>query len=251
MPVVKLHREDSLALAYDFLPGRAPVVVFLPGLASDMGGAKAMFLRQVCAAQGQAMLRLDYSGHGASGGRFEDGGIGVWTEDAAEVIRAVTGSENLLLVGSSMGGWIALLLALRFGARVESLLLIAPAPDFTELMIRPALTPRHVQALAEDGVFFEPSDYGAPLPITRKLLEDGADHLLLGGRIDIPCPVCILHGMADPDVPWRHSLRLTECLESQAIELVFIKDGDHRLSREQDLSRLGGALRRLLGQNGA
>ena len=251
MPVEKLLRQDSLELAYEYLPGIAPVVVFLPGLASDMGGAKAMVLRAHCQARGQAMLRLDYSGHGASQGRFEDGSIGMWSEDAALVIEAVTGGERLVLAGSSMGGWIALLLALRFAARVESLLLIAPAPDFTELSIRPKLTPQHLAALAETGIFYEPSAYGAPLPITRKLLEDGRNHLLLGGTIGISCPVAILHGMADPDVPWRNSLKLVDCLESQAVEVTFIKDGDHRLSREADLSLLGAALRRLLGQDGA
>jgi pimeloyl-ACP methyl ester carboxylesterase len=251
MPVTKLRREDGIELAYDELPGHPPVVVFLPGLASDMGGAKAMHLQRSCAARGQAMLRLDYSGHGTSSGRFDDGSIGVWTEDAAQVIEAVAGEKSLLLVGSSMGGWIALLLALRLRARVDSLLLIAPAPDFTELMIRPNLTPEHLAALAQDGVFFERSEYGPALPISRNLLEDGRKHLLLDAKIAINCPVCILHGMQDPDVPWRHSLRLVESLQSQAVELIFIKDGDHRLSRAQDLSRLDASLLRLLGQDGA
>jgi len=251
MQGAKLKRQDGLELAYDYLPGAAPVVVFLPGFASDMGGTKAMFLREDCAARGQAMLRLDYSGHGASDGRFEDGSIGQWCADAALVIEAVTAGEKILLAGSSMGGWIALLLALRFGARVESLLLMAPAPDFTESSIWPNLTPEHLAALAKDGVFYEPSEYGAPLPITARLLEDGRSHLLLGGSIGIHCPVAILHGMDDPDVPWRNSLKLVECLESPAVELVFIKDGDHRLSRVRDLSLLGRMLRRLLGEDGA
>lgn len=251
MPVTRLARQDGVELAYEYLPGQAPLVVFLPGLASDMGGTKAMFLRARCAGRGQAMLLLDYSGHGASGGRFEEGGIGTWAEDAALVIGAVAGGEKLLLVGSSMGGWIALLLALRFGARVASLLLVAPAPDFTETMIRPNLTPEHLEALERDGMFLEPSAYGAPLPITRKLLDEGRDHLLLGGGIGIFCPVAILHGMRDPDVPWRHSLKLVECLESEAVELTFVKDGDHRLSRARDLSLLAAALRRLLGEDGA
>ncbi len=250
MAVEKLQRKDGLELAYDYLPGRAPVLVFLPGLASDMGGTKAMFLRQLCAQRGQAMLRLDYSGHGASAGRFEDGGVGDWAEDARLVVETVTGAEKLLLAGSSMGGWIALLLALRLGARVESLLLIAPAPDFTEWSIRPGLTPAHQAALERDGIFYEPSEYGPPLPISRRLLDDGRQHLLLGGSIAIDCPVAILHGMQDPDVPWRNSLKLAECLESARVELSFIKDGDHRLSREQDLSLLGGALLRLLDEDG-
>lgn len=251
MPVEKLRREDGVELSYDYLPGKGPVLVFLPGFASDMGGTKAMFLREDCAKRGQAMLRLDYSGHGASGGRIEEGSIGIWTQDAALVIKRVAGAEKLLLVGSSMGGWIALLLALRFAARVESLLLIAPAPDFTELSVRPQLTKAHLETLAREGVIYKPSEYGAPLPLTRKLLEDGRDHLLLGGRIGIHCPVQILHGMRDEDVSWRDSLKLAECLESEAVELSFIKDGDHRLSREQDLLRLGFSLRRLIGEDGA
>ncbi len=248
MPVQKFRRSDGVELAYDYLPGRAPVVVFLPGLASDMGGTKAMHLRAHCAERGQAMLRLDYSGHGASGGRIEAGGIGTWTADAAHIIEAATGGAKLLLVGSSMGGWVALLLALRFGGQVESLLLIAPAPDFTE-EIRPSLTAEHLAALARDGVFLEPSQYGPPLPISQKLLDEGRDHLLLGGRIGIHCPIHILHGMRDPDVPWRHSLKLVDCLESEAVELNFVKDGDHRLSRDSDLSLLAISLRRLLREN--
>jgi pimeloyl-ACP methyl ester carboxylesterase len=251
MPIEKIRREDGAELAYDYLPGTSPVLVFLPGFASDMGGTKAMFLRQVCAERGQAMLRLDYSGHGASGGKFEDGSIGVWTNDAMQIIQAITGAEKLLLAGSSMGGWIALLLARQLASRVESLLLIAPAPDFTELMMRPRLGPAQLAALERHGVFYEPSEYGAPLPITRKLLDHSRDYLLLGGPIAINCPVAILQGMRDPDVPWRHSLKLAECLESKVVELSFVKDGDHRLSRGQDLSLLAAALRRLLGQDGA
>jgi len=251
MNVTKFSRADGVELAYDFLPGAGPVVVFLSGFASDMGGTKAMFLRETCEKRGQAMLRLDYSGHGSSGGRFEDGTIGIWTEDAAAVIAAATGDDQLILVGSSMGGWIALLLALRLGKRVESLLLIAPAPDFTERMMGPALTAEHREALARDGVFHEPSDYGAPLPITRKLLEDGRNHLLLDGSIALRCPVDILHGMRDPDVPWHHSLMLAECLESQAVRMTFVKDGDHRLSRDQDLLLLRAGLLHLLGKDAA
>jgi pimeloyl-ACP methyl ester carboxylesterase len=251
MTVTKLRRPDGIELAYEWLPGASPVVVFLPGYASDMGGTKAIFLRDVCARHGQAMLRLDYSGHGASGGWFVDGTIGIWQEDAAQVIATVTGDENLILVGSSMGGWIALLLALRFAARVESLLLIAPAPDFTERMMLPKLTAEHREVLARDGVIYAPSEYGAPLPITRKLLEDGRNHLLLGGSIALPCPVHILHGMRDPDVPWQHSLLLAEKLQSEAVQMTFIKDGDHRLSRDADLLLLRAGLLRLLGKDAA
>ncbi len=251
MTVSKFSRADGIELAYELLPGAGPVVVFLPGYASDMGGTKAIFLQGACAKAGQAMLRLDYSGHGQSGGRFEDGTIGIWAEDAAQIIGGAAGGQKLVLVGSSMGGWIALLLALRFAARVESLLLIAPAPDFTELMMVPKLTAAHQETLDRDGVIFEPSEYGAPLPITKKLLEDGRNHLLLGGSIAVNCPVQILHGMRDPDVPWQHSLMLNECLASEAVRMTFIKDGDHRLSRDEDLLLLRTSLLSLLGKDAA
>ncbi len=156
----------------------------------------------------------------------------------------------MVLVGSSMGGWIALLLARRWGARVKALLLIAPAPDFTEILMKPALTAAQKAALAQDGVFHQPNPYGPPTPMTARLLEDGAAHLLLGGDIPITCPVRILHGMHDNDVPWQLSLTLAERLTSTDVRLIFIKDGDHRLSREADLSLLERSLAGLLSENG-
>lgn len=240
----------GIELAYDLLPGSGPVVVFLPGFASDMTGSKAVMLRAACAARGQAMLLLDYGGHGASGGRFIDGCIGDWMEDAAQVIADALGDEPLVLVGSSMGGWIALLLAVRLGARVRGMLLIAPAPDFTERSIRPLLTPVDVEKLETLGVIYRPSEYGEPPPLTLKLLEDGAAHLLLNGPIDVRCPVRVLHGMNDPDVPWQTSLDIAGCLASDDVRLVFIKDGDHRLSRPRDLKLLEQTLAALLGEDG-
>jgi pimeloyl-ACP methyl ester carboxylesterase len=248
--VAETYRVEGVALAYEFCAGRWPVVVFLPGFASDMGGTKAMLLWQACRARGQAMLRLDYAGHGKSGGDFLDGCIGDWTADAGFVIEAAAGNAPLLLVGSSMGGWIGLLLARRFGPRVAGMVLIAPAPDFTELLIRPRLNDEQRATLARDGVIYQPSDYGAPTPMTAKLLEDGANHLLLGGPIPITCPIRVLHGMRDPDVPWQHSLKLAGCLESENVRLVFVKDGDHRLSRERDLTLLSETVLTLLGQDG-
>ncbi len=246
----KTYREPEIGLEYAFLPGRAPVVVFLPGFASDMNGTKALLLRDACAASGQAMLRLDYAGHGASGGRFEDGCIGDWAADAGHVIAAATGDAKLLLVGSSMGGWIALLLALGLGARVAGMLLIAPAPDFTATILA-RLAPPQREMLARDGFLLPPSDYGPPVPITRRLLEDGGKHLLLAGAINIHCPVRVLHGMQDPDVPWQNSLKLADCLASDDVRLIFIKDGDHRLSRDADLLLLRQSLATLLGEDGA
>jgi pimeloyl-ACP methyl ester carboxylesterase len=197
------------------------------------------------------MLRLDYSGHGASGGRFEEGCIGIWTEDAAQIIEGVLGNNKLVLVGSSMGGWIALLLALRFKPRVESLLLVAPAADFTEVLLLPKLSAENRETLARDGVIYAPSEYGAPLAYTKRLMDDGRAHLLLGGTIPLDCPVQILHGMRDDAVPWQHSLTLSECLQSEAVRITFVKDGDHRLSREEDLLLLRASLLRLLGEDAA
>jgi pimeloyl-ACP methyl ester carboxylesterase len=244
---VKTYRVPDVALEYEWLEGHGPVVVFCPGFASDMGGTKAMQLCAQAKARGQAMLRFDYSGHGASGGSFTDGCIGDWTADASHVIETVVPGREILLVGSSMGGWIALLLARALGTRVAALLLIAPAPDFTELLMKPALSPAEHEALARDGLFLAPSQYGAPTPITAKLLADGADHLLLNAPIPIACPVHILHGMQDPDVPWELSLRLAERLETPDVRLIFVKDGDHRLSREADLRLLEQTVSALLG----
>jgi pimeloyl-ACP methyl ester carboxylesterase len=251
MEVARISREDGVSLAFSRLPGAGPVVVFLPGFFSDMGGTKALMLHETCAARGQAMLRLDYSGHGASGGKFEDGTIGDWLEDAALVVAHAAGNLPLLLVGSSMGGWILLLLALRLGPRVAGAILIAPAPDFTQALVEEKLTAAQRAVLEEQGFLLPPSAYGPPVPITRKLIEEGRKHLLLGGPIAITCPVRILHGMQDPDVPWQQSLKLAECLESGDVRLIFLKDGDHRLSRDSDLLLLRQTLLALLGEDGA
>jgi pimeloyl-ACP methyl ester carboxylesterase len=243
-------RLPEIALAHEFLEGHGPVVVFCAGFGSDMGGTKAMRLAEMCAARGQAMLRFDYAGHGQSGGKFIDGCIGDWAADAAHVVETVTQGRDLLLVGSSMGGWIALLLARDLRERVKAMVLIAPAPDFTELLMKPALTAVQLETLQTQGVIYQPSDYGAPTPLTLKLLEDGATHLVLNAPIAVRCPVRVLHGMRDPDVPWELSVRLAERLESADVRLVFVKDGDHRLSREEDLALLVRTLGELLGEDG-
>jgi pimeloyl-ACP methyl ester carboxylesterase len=241
-------RVPGVGLAYALLDGRGPVVVFCPGFASDMGGTKAMRLWAWCGALGVAMLRFDYSGHGASGGRFVDGCIGDWAADAAHVIEVAAPGREIVLVGSSMGGWIALLLARRLGARVKGLVLVAPAPDFTERLIKPALSAEALAALRTQGAIYPPSAYGEPVPITWRLLEDGARHLLLDGKIALDCPVRILHGFEDADVPWRHSLLLVEALEVADLRATFVKGGDHRLSREADLQALEGLVGEVCGE---
>lgn len=232
-------------LAWSRLPGRGPGVVFLPGFRSDMQGSKAIFLRDHCAARGQAFLRLDYSGHGASDGRFEDGTIGQWAADALAVFDALTDGPQIL-VGSSMGGWIAMLIARQRAARLAGLVGIAPAPDFTEALLWPALPAEMRQALTRDGIIHLPSQYGEPTPVTRALIEDGKRQSVLSAPIDLPCPVRILQGMADPDVPWRHALRILETLSQGDARVTLIKDGDHRLSRPEDLRLLAETLDSLL-----
>ncbi len=243
-----LPAPDGTPLAYRRLRGTGPGVVFLGGFHSDMTGSKAEYLHGWCAARGTPFLRMDYSGHGASGGRFVDGTIGRWAADAEAALLALSDGPQVL-VGSSMGGWIALLLALRHPARVRGLVGIAPAPDFTEDLMWAEFPEEVRSAILRDGAWRRPSEYGEPYPITRALIEDGRNHLLLGGRIAITAPVRILQGDADPDVPWRHALRLAAALDSQDVRVTLVKGGDHRLSSPRDLSLLGETLAALLGQD--
>lgn len=242
----RLELADGHWLAYDRLAGRAPTVVFLPGYRSDMSGTKASFLHEVCARRGQAYLRFDYRGHGRSSGRFEEGTIGSWLDDALAVLDRVVGGP-FVLVGSSMGGWIALLAGLRRSDRLRGLLLVAPAADFTERLLWQRFDPATRERLLREGVIHEPSDYGEPYPFTRALIEEGRRHLLLDrGEIALPCPVAILHGRRDADVPLALSLELVARLEVPEVRLEVVGDGDHRLSRPKDLARLEAALDHLL-----
>jgi pimeloyl-ACP methyl ester carboxylesterase len=237
-----LTREDGVTIAYRRTPGRAPGVVFLGGFRSDMSGTKAIALEAHCRRVGRAYVRLDYRGHGESTGRFEDGTIGLWAGDAIAVLDAATEGPQIL-VGSSMGGWIMLLAALARPDRVTGLVGIAAAPDFTEDLIW-ARYPQEVRdAIMREGVILQPSEYDPNgYPITRGLIEDGRKHLLLRAPIDLGCPVRLLHGMRDPDVPWQTALRLTEGLTSDDVTVTLIKDGDHRLSRDQDIARICAAV---------
>ncbi len=246
----RLDRGDGVELAWARHEGRGPTVVFLPGFRSDMTGEKASALAGFCAARGQAMLRFDYSGHGASGGRFEDGTIGRWTDDALAVIDRQS-DGRLILVGSSMGGWIALLAALARPHRLAGLIGIAAAPDFTERLMWQAMTAEERATLLRDGVLRVPSRYGEAYPITLALIEDGRSHLLLDRPMALDCPVRLLHGQDDPDVPWETALRIAERLTSGDVQVILVKDGDHRLSRPQDLALLRRTLAALLGEDGA
>lgn len=246
----RLDRGDGVELAWARQDGAGSTVVFLPGYRSDMRGDKATALAAFCAARGQGLLRFDYSGHGSSGGRFEHGTIGSWTEDALAVIDRQS-EGPLILVGSSMGGWIALLAARARAERVAALIGIAAAPDFTEALMWEAMTFEERATLMRDGVLHVPSQYGDPYPITRTLIDDGRARLLLNDPIAIECPVRLLHGQQDPDVPWEMALRIAEQLTSQDVHVTLVKDGDHRLSRPQDLALLCRTLASFLGQDGA
>jgi pimeloyl-ACP methyl ester carboxylesterase len=224
--------------------GSGPPVVWLGGFKSDMSATKASWLDAWAERNGHAFVRFDYSGHGESSGAFEDGTISRWLEESRAVLDAFA-PRSPILVGSSMGGYIALLIsqALPNDRRPRGMVLIAPAVDFTEQLIWNRLPEDARHAIHERGYWERPSAYSPePYPITRELIEDGRQHLLLGNGIATGCPVHILQGMEDPDVPWQHALTLIEHLPGESVALTLINDGDHRLSRPQDLERLVAAI---------
>jgi pimeloyl-ACP methyl ester carboxylesterase len=224
-----------------------PVLVWLGGYRSDMQGTKAVELESYARKNGLGCLRFDYSGHGESGGDFKDGTISRWLQDTLAVI-ADAGFRRLILVGSSMGGWIALrtlqeLKNRSAGVNVEGILLVAPAPDFTQELVEPSLTDAEWQSLKQKGYFEEHSEYSPePNIFTAALLEDGKANRVLDGIIETGCPVIVLQGMRDPDVPWQHAMKLIEHLPADDVVISLVKDGDHRLSRPQDLELMRRAL---------
>ena len=242
-----IDRGDGILLAYELTAGTAPTLVFLPGFMSNMSGDKATRIAALCEELGYACLRLDYSGHGASGGRFEDGTIGEWSGDALFLIDHLT-EGPLVLVGSSMGGWIALLVALARRDRVAGLIGIAAGPDFTAAIGDRLAAPQRA-ILARDGILRLPSGYGGEFIITQRLIDEGAGHMLLDAPIALSCPVHLLQGQRDEDVPWRTAMRIAERLESEDVRVTLIKDGEHRLSRPQDLALLMETVRRFLGKD--
>ena len=225
--------------------GAAPGLFWLSGYKSDMKGTKAAALAHWAEQAGRACIRFDYSGHGESGGDFSDGTIGRWLADALAVFDACC-RDPQILVGSSMGGWLALLMVRALRARrqvgpasVAGLVLVAPAVDFTEELMWKRFTPAIKRELEEKGFWARPSEYSAePYLVTRQLIEEGRNHLLLAGMIETGCPVRILQGVEDPDVPWRHAVELVSRLASDDVVLTLVKDGDHRLSRPEDIERL-------------
>jgi pimeloyl-ACP methyl ester carboxylesterase len=231
--------------------GASPGAFWLGGFKSDMQGTKAVALDQWAGGHGRACIRFDYSGHGESGGAFNEGTIGRWLEDSAAVFAAFARGPQVV-VGSSMGGWLALLLARELkrqaagaasGGSLAGLVLIAPAVDFTEELMWKKFTPDVKHQIETTGAWQRPSQYSeAPYEITRGLIEDGRRHLLLGGLIETGCPVRILQGVQDPDVPWGHAVALTSRLAHDDVVLTLVKDGDHRLSRPEDIDRLIAAV---------
>lgn len=238
MTTLFLDCENGRRIAYRTHEGRSGLTyVWLSGFMSDMAGTKVMELEAWAKAEGHGFLAFDYSGHGESGGAFEEGTISAWREDALQAINACT-RGNLVLVGSSMGGWMALLSALALKDRVKGLVLIAPAPDFTDKLMWPEFSEAARAEIMEKGVHLRPSEYGDPYPITKGLIEDGRQWNLLDAPIEFTGPVRILQGVCDPDVPWQHAMRLVDAMTASDLVFHLIKDGDHRLSRPQDIERL-------------
>lgn len=232
--------------------GAAPGLLWLGGFRSDMAGTKALALDEWGARHGRAVTRFDYSGHGQSGGRFEEGTISRWAEEAAAVLATTTGPQ--ILIGSSMGGWISLLLTraefARAGlaSRIRGLVLIAPAPDFTEELMWAGFSADIRREIEEKGFYAEPSAYSdEPYVITRGLIEDGRRNLLLGSDIALGCPVTILQGVKDESVPWGHAIRLVTRLTTDDVNLTLVRDGDHRLSRPEDIAKMLKVIEEMAG----
>jgi pimeloyl-ACP methyl ester carboxylesterase len=243
---------NSRRIAVRARSGNGPGLFWLGGFHSDMKGTKALALDAWAAEHGRACVRFDYSGHGESGGHFVEGTIGRWLQESLAVFEQFCRGPQVV-IGSSMGSWMALLLGREIARRADSamsisgLVLIAPAPDFTEELMWKRFDPNVRQEIESRGVWLRPSDYddGTPYPITRALIEEGRNHLLLGSKIEVGCPVRILQGAKDPDVPWQHAFALAYRLPSEDVVLTMIQDGDHRLSRPQDIARIIAAVKEM------
>ncbi|WP_416907648.1 MAG: alpha/beta hydrolase [Polymorphobacter sp.] len=228
--------RSAEGLAYRHVAGAGPLIVFLPGYMSDMTGGKATALFDWAQARGRAALLLDYSGCGASAGDFLAGSISRWTGDVLRLIEMVAPGGQVVLVGSSMGGWVALRAGVRLGARLAGLVGVAAAPDFVDWGLD--VSPAEAAALTAQGFFSRASGYGGDYLYSRAFLEDAPGCRMLAGPIGISAPVRLLHGQRDEVVPWRLSLEIAELVTAEDVQVTLIKDGDHRLSREADIARL-------------
>ena len=249
-----LELDDNRRIAYHSLaadPAKTggktlPGVVFMGGFRSDMTGTKAVFMEDFCRAQGLSYLRFDYTGHGQSSGDFAEGSIGDWSRDAIDAVDRLTEGPQII-VGSSMGGWVMLNVAVARPDRLHALVGIAPAPDFTEDLMYAAMSEAEREALMRDGRIEQPNDYSdEPYLITRKLIVDGRAHLRLREPLRLTCPIRLIHGMRDTDVPYAVSLRLMDHVDSEDVEVTLIKSGDHRLSDASPLNRLSQVIQTLL-----
>ena len=249
MTVERLTRPDGHEIAFRRQHGSTPGIVFLIGFNSAMTGTKTTWLAERCHAEGRAFLRFDPFGHGESSGRLADGTVGRWAADAIAAVDALT-EGPLLLIGSSLGAWIASLVARARPYRRAGLIGIAAAPDFTRELIEPSLEAAAREALARDGVWLRPSAYDPePYPISRRTLEEAEAHLVLGRRLDFPFPVHLLHGTADPDVPFDLSLRLARAIDGPDVAVTLNPGGDHRLSAPADHDLLGRTIDQLLASS--
>ena len=244
-----LETSKGRKIAYAASAGNGPGVVFLGGFMSDMQGTKAVALEAWAQARGLGFLRLDYSGHGESEGRFEDGCIGDWAADAQEAIETLTDGP-IILVGSSMGGWISLLLAGRLGKRIAGLVGIAAAPDFTEDTMWESFSQIEQAKLMREGRIFVPSDYDSPYPVTKRLIEEGRDHLVLRRPLELPFAVRLLHGTADADVPMSRPLALLDHAICADMRLTFVKGADHRFSTPECLTLIEQSVAELVALAG-
>ena len=240
-----LIRDDAPDLAYiktEATPemAGAPAIMFLGGFRSDMEGTKAIYFEKTCKERGQAYIRFDYRGHGQSKGKFEEACIGEWTQDALDILERCT-SGPVILVGSSMGGWIALLIALQQAEHVQAIIGLATAPDFTKWM-EAGMSEDQKEFLRVQGYFELLNDYGNPYIITQKLLEDGRRHSLLDGTININIPVRLIQGMKDADVEWQTAHRIKNAVSGTDVQVFLLEDADHRLSSPKQLEMINGVI---------
>ncbi|MCC6597863.1 MAG: alpha/beta hydrolase [Alphaproteobacteria bacterium] len=248
----RFERPNRPALAYEYTPNRGqgaryPLLMFCGGYRSDMNGTKASHLARQCAARGQPFLRFDYSGHGTSEGRFEDGTIGEWAQDAIDMLDFIA-QGPVVVAGSSMGGWIALLLAKAQPDRVRGVIGIAAAPDFTETLFAERLNDTQRHTLMTNGLLEIPGNPGeAPLLFTKKLYEEGKNNLLLDRPQSVDFPIKLIQGMQDVEVPWETSVKIQKNYRGADVDIIFIEDGDHRLSRPEDLDIIDREIRTLSG----
>ena len=244
-----LDLPGGVRLAYHKTEGAGPTLVFLGGFSSDMTGSKATALEAYAKRTGRAFLRFDYQGHGASSGKFEEGTIGLWASDALAAVKNLT-EGPVILIGSSMGGWMMLLVGLEIKERLAGLVGLAAAPDFTEDLIWSWLSVKDRRTLESEGVLQQASEYEdeGNYCITLKLIEEGRKNLLLRGAISLTCPLRLIHGDQDKDVPWDVSTKLMQMIDSEDVELTLVKGAGHRLSEPQDIARLEATLERLLAQ---